>query len=106
MKVVRKCLKLSASKTSSPSPYGAAIVAAARSRNTSAASHDALLRPPPEGGGAKDGEGYLLVEEDATDSSLVITMGNTHLTYTVAMFPYRFRIKVKRIFKRHKRKMN
>lgn len=31
-------------------------------------SHDALLH---------EEEGYLLVEEDTTDSSLIITMGNT-----------------------------
>lgn len=45
-------------------------------------SHDAPLLPhtpaAPAEGGAEDEEGYLLVEEDTTDSSLIITMGNAH----------------------------
>lgn len=48
---------------------------------TAVSSHGALLLPPaPAGGGVeveKRGDN-LLMKEDTTDSSLVITMGNTH----------------------------
>lgn len=84
MNPVRKRLRLNPSK-----PAVTIDTVAARSirpprSSPQLLSHDALLLPPPPaalaGGGAEEEEeeGYLLVEEDATDSSLIITMGNTH----------------------------
>ncbi|KAF7646551.1 hypothetical protein LDENG_00185790 [Lucifuga dentata] len=85
MNAVHKRLKLSPSKPASLS--AGAIVAAARASRTQHrrppdASHDALLLPSPEGG--EEGEGYLLVEEDTTDSSLVITMEDSQLDVKAA----------------------
>ncbi|XP_068589286.1 GON-4-like protein [Cebidichthys violaceus] len=62
-------------------------------------SHDALLHPPaPEGAGAQDQEeeGYLLVEEDTTDSSLIITMEDRQVEVKAAR---------KRVVRKRKRKL-
>lgn len=81
MNPVRKRLRLSPSKPPAAAIDRAHSVSPPRP-GPQLLSNDAPLLPhtpaAPAGGGAEDEEGYLLVEEDTTDSSLIITMGNTH----------------------------
>lgn len=80
MNPVRKRLKLS------PSKLQHAVSSISTTQNVTSSkfvSHDALLAPHAASVGPRDEqeeeeETYLFVEEDTTDSSLVITMGITH----------------------------
>lgn len=74
MNPARKRLRLSPSKPCDPSdPSGPAALTAEPPHF----SHDAFPLSLAAGG-AEEEEGYLVVEEDATDSSLIITMGRAH----------------------------
>lgn len=77
-----KRLRLSPSKACLISPDNAGpstCTAGPPSSSPPRRSHDPLLLSlaagAPAGSGVEEEEGYLVVEEDATDSSLIITMG-------------------------------
>lgn len=74
MNPVRKRLRLSPSKPPAAAIDRAHSVSPPRP-GAQLLSHDALLLPHTPA--TENEEGYLLVEEDTTDSSLIITMGNT-----------------------------
>lgn len=82
MNPVRKRLRLSPSK---PAVTVDTIFNAAHSGRVlrSSPQYDTLLPPVSPAavawGGAKEEEGYLLVEKDVKDSSLIITMGKTDM---------------------------
>lgn len=83
MNPVRKRLRLSPSKHRIISHTAGPSTGRAESPSSSPPhlSHDALplATGAPAGSGVEEEEGYLVVEEDATDSSLIITMGeSTH----------------------------
>lgn len=86
MNPVRKRLRLSPSKhriisdTAGPSTWRAEPL----SSSPPHLSHDALplATGAPAGSRVEEEEGYLVVEEDATDSSLIITMGERAHTHT------------------------
>lgn len=72
MNPVRKRLKLSPSKPQNALSSSSIVQSF---RPPQANSHDALVLPGAST--EEEEEGYLQVEEDTTDSSLVITMGKT-----------------------------
>lgn len=79
MNPVRKRLRLSPSKAAATNTTGHSVGPPRSSPQLLA--HDALPAAASAGDRAEEEEeeeGYLLVEEDATDSSLIITMGNAH----------------------------